>query len=89
MTKGVIWKALVVAVIMSLPTPALAYDSILIYRYKFYSDSSLTQQIGEDEGYCAYFGPAYTHTGQNSAYVTADPIAYCSNDGYGWYYSPL
>lgn len=89
MMRSKLAVTLLVGSIMAMPSPALAYENILIYRYKFYSDASYTQQIGEDEGYCAYFGPAYTHTGQNSPYVTADPIAYCTNDNGPWEYAPL
>lgn len=89
MNRGKLAIAAFVAVVMATPGPALAQESVLIYRYKFYSDSSYTTQIGEDEGYCAFFGVGYTHTGQNSEYVTADPIAYCVDHGYYWDYAPL
>lgn len=89
MNKGRIAKMLLVAGIMAMPGPAAANHGDPMYRYKFYSDATYTQQVGEDQGYCAFFGVGYTHSGQSTNYYTADLIAYCANDGHGWYEEPI
>ena len=90
MTKRGIVKMLLVAGVLSLPGPAYANEVVPIYRYMFWSDGTYTTQVGEDNGYCAFYGPAYTHQGQNTQFVTSYQIANCVHDDqYGWYEAPL
>jgi hypothetical protein len=89
MIKRRIVATLLVAATLSLPAPAFANHGIPIYYIHFYSDSSYMQQVGEDIGYCSIYGPAYSHSGQSTAYDTQELIGYCADDGYGVYQEPI
>lgn len=81
MIKRRIVATLLVAATLSLPAPALANHGEPIYRINFYSDSSYQELVGQDVGYCIYYGAAYSHVGQNTAYVTYEHIGYCAPGG--------
>lgn len=85
MIKRRIVATLLVAATLSLPAPAFANHGEPIYYIRFYSDSSYTQQVGEDVGYCSFYGAAYSHSGQSTDYPSYDHIGYCA-DGY---YEPI
>jgi len=89
MLKGKIAGMLLAATVFSLPAPVYANHGDPIYYIRFYSDSSYTQQVGEDVGYCSYYGTAYSHSGQSTNYATYDHIGYCANDGRGTYLEPI
>jgi hypothetical protein len=89
MIKRRIFATLLVAGVLSLPGPAFASHGEPIYDIRFYSDASYTQQVGEDVGYCIYYGVAYSHSGQSTNYATYDLIGYCANDGHGTYMEPI
>jgi hypothetical protein len=72
---------LLIAGIMSIPAAALASHGEPIYRITFYSDASYTQQVGEDVGYCIYYGAAYSHSGQSTDYPVYEHIGYCAEGG--------
>jgi hypothetical protein len=85
MFKRSIVATLLVAATLSFPAPALAHHGVQYYIIRFYSDSSYTQQVGEDVGDCTFYGVTYSHTGQSTNYATYEPNGMCANDGYGWY----
>jgi len=89
MIKRRIVATLLIAASLSLPAPVFASHGDPIYYIRFYSDSSYTQQVGEDIGYCIYYGTAYSHSGQATNYPTYEHIGYCANDGRGTYYEGL
>ncbi|HEX8124469.1 MAG TPA: hypothetical protein VF652_05285 [Allosphingosinicella sp.] len=82
MTKGRLIAAMLgVAATLSLPAPVFANHGDPIYRIRYYSDSSYAQQVGQDDGYCIYYGPAYSHTGQATNYATYELLGYCAERG--------
>lgn len=89
MIKRRIVATLLVAATLSVPAPAFAHHGTPIYYYRFYSDSSYTQQVGEDIGYCTFYGTGYSHSGQSTAYSTQELIGYCADDGQGVYQEPI
>lgn len=86
MLKRKIAGTLLTASILSLPAPAFA-DHIgePVYNIHYYSDSSLTVEVGYDPGTCAYFGPSYGHTGQTTEHAVYDYLGHC----YGGYWIEL
>jgi hypothetical protein len=81
MIKRRIVPTLLIAGIMSIPAPASANHGEPIYRIRFYSDATYAQQVGEDLGYCIYYGAAYTHSGQSTQYPLYEHIGYCAEGG--------
>jgi hypothetical protein len=81
MIKRRIVATLLVVATLSLPAPAFANHGEPIYYIRFYSDSSYTQQVGEDVGYCIYYGAAYSHSGQSTEYPVYEHIGYCAEGG--------
>ena len=81
MIKRRIVATLLVAGILSLPAPVFASHGEPIYWIRFYSDATYSQQVGEDVGYCIYWGAAYSHSGQSTNYATYDHIGYCAPGG--------
>jgi hypothetical protein len=82
MIKRRMVATLLVAGTLSLPAPAFASHGEPIYHIRFYSDSSYTQQVGEDWGYCIVYGPAYSHSGQSTDYAVYEHIGYCADGQY-------
>ena len=82
MIKRRIFATLLVAGVLSLPGPASASHGDPIYHIRYYSDANHTTQVGEDWGYCTYYGPAYSHGGQTTSHAVYGLIGYCADGDY-------
>jgi hypothetical protein len=82
MIKRRMIAVLLSAAVLSAPVPAFSHHGEPLYRIKFYSDSSYTQQVGEDWGFCASFGVRYSHTGQATDHALYQLEGYCIDGEY-------
>lgn len=89
MIRGKIAGALLVAAMLSVPAPTFANHGDPIYRIRYYTDSTYTNQVGVDQGDCSIYGTVYSHSGQTTQYETYELLGYCANDGGRAYWEPF
>ncbi|HST35387.1 MAG TPA: hypothetical protein VLK25_01990 [Allosphingosinicella sp.] len=79
-TRKLIIASVLAAGIAANPGPALALADGPVYNIHYYSDASLTTEVGIDYGTCFYFGPGWDrHEGQSTQYTWYEQVGNCIN----------